>query len=422
MPQPRSSANARHDWAWRGLALPAAASAACFLLILLAGQLAVYVPAAWQGAWAGHIVANQPYFLDRFFPFDAVWYQRIADTGYVWDPAQPTLKQDDAFFPLWPLLLRLVSASVPAHAVRGTVVVLAAGFAVASVSAFGVLARRVLPAQDARTATLLFAFYPAASFLLLSYPTGLMNLLCILALLALMDEQFAAAAACAGLVTAIGPLGLGTALTVSTLVALRAWQDRGGASLPAWRTVLPVLATCLLSVSGLALFMLWQLFSLDDAFAFVKAQQAWAMPLPWLQRVPRAAMQILIVPDFAAALWELRHAARAATLMALQASVETCLNLAAQGVALVALIASSRLVCLPVLLQGVFTMALFIWFHSTSRPGNSTLRLTYCIMGMFLGAAWLLRGRPRLAAGAVAASASLMAGAAFLTAAGYHVV
>jgi hypothetical protein len=67
-------------------------------------------------------------------------------------------------------------------------------------------------------------------------------------------------------------------------------------------------------------------------------------------------------------------------------------------------------------------MALFVWFHSTSRPGNSTLRLTYCVIGMFLGAAWLLRDRPRVAAATVGISALLLAGGAFLTEAGYHVV
>ncbi len=401
--------------------MPLAATASCFAIILLAGQLAAYVPPSWQGSWTAHIVARQPHVIDRFFPFDAVWYQRIADSGYVWDPHQPSLKQDDAFFPLWPLLLRFIAACVPVAAVRWIVVACAAGFALASVFAFAALARRTLPAPDARVATLLFALYPAASFLLLSYPTGLMNLLCILALLAMLDERFLMAAVFSGLLTAIGPLGLGTALTVCALALLRtvlAQQRRESMLWP----VLKLLAVCAVSVSGLVLFLFWQWFAVGDPLAFIKAQEAWAIPLPWPKRIPVAFVQLLILPDFIAAMWELRHAVRAATPMALQASLEKSLNLAAEGLGLVALIASMRLASRPVVLQGVFTMALFIWFHSVSRPGNSTLRLTYCIMALFLGAAWLLRGRPRIAAATIGVSACLLAGGAFLTAAGYHVV
>jgi hypothetical protein len=89
---------------------------------------------------------------------------------------------------------------------------------------------------------------------------------------------------------------------------------------------------------------------------------------------------------------------------------------------LIGVLASSRLAARPVLLQGIFAMALFIWFHSSTRPGNSKLRLTYCTIGMFLGLAWLLRNRPKLTACVIAASAMMLASGAFLTDAGYHVV
>jgi len=41
---------------------------------------------------------------------------------------------------------------------------------------------------------------------------------------------------------------------------------------------------------------------------------------------------------------------------------------------------------------------------------------------MFLGVAWLLRNRPKLAASVIAVSAIMLACGAFLTDAGYHVV
>jgi hypothetical protein len=422
---PRASLNANSPPATRWLVLPALAAAACFALILLAGQLAAYVPPAWLGNWPVHAVALQAHSVDRFFPFDAAWYQSIADGGYVWNPAQPQLKQNVAFFPLWPLLLRVLALALrDPLAERWAAVAMAAGFASASIIAFAALARRVLPASATGTAIMLFALYPGASFLLLSYPTGLMNLLTVLALLALLDKQFFAAAICAGLVTAIGPLGLGTALTVFTMAALDIIQDMraAGRTWPRAGRLTWLAAIGALSVAGLASFLAWQFIALGNPLAFIRAQEAWAISRPWPQRIPRFIVQALILPEFIASIGAFLHAVRAHTLVSLQAALELSLNTAAQGFALIATLACVRLRCLPVLLQAAFTMALFIWFHSVSRPGNSTLRLTYCTIGMFMGAAWLLRHRPRLAAFAVVASACLLAGGAFLTNAGYHVV
>jgi hypothetical protein len=394
----------------------------CFAIIVAAGALAGVVPAAWQGNWSDHIVARQSHFVDRFFPFDSVWYQRIATDLYAWDPTHPDHKQDVAFFPLWPLVLRLVSLCVPDALARWTIVFLAACFGLASILSFQRLASRILEPPAARLATLLFALWPGASFLLLSYPTGLMNLLCILAILAMMDRQFWSAALYAGLVTGTGPLGLGTSLAVFACAARDSQNQLTRSNRTRTENTLRLCAIALLSVSFLLAFLAWQYAKFGNAFAFIQAQAAWAAPLPWLQRFPRALLQLLILPDFLAAAHDAAHAFKATSPVALQATLERTLHNAAEGAELIALIACSRLRAPPVLLQGIFTMALFIWFHSTSRPGNSTLRLTYCIIGIFLGAAWLLRNRPRLAAATVCASATMLACGAFLSAAGYHVV
>ncbi len=397
--------------------MPAAATSLCFALILAGGQLAAYVPVAWLGNWTGHIVRFQLHFVDRFFPFDAVWYGRIATDGYVWNPAQPHVQQDVAFFPLWPLVLRAVAVVAGDQvAARALVVVIAATTAFASVVAFHRLALRLLPAGDAQRACFLFALYPGASFLLLSYPTGLMNLLCILALLAIMDGRFWAAAAFSGLVTAAGPLGLGTGMTVCTLAALR---TAGGFR---WQELPKLLCLCVLAVSGLLAFMAWQALTLGDPLAFIKAQEAWAASAPWPQRIPRAVLQLLIVPDFAAAFGHFVRACRAPTLIMVQAELEKSLHTAGLGLAIVSLLGCLGLRSRPVLLQGGFTLLLFVWFHSTSRPGNSELRLTYCAIGMFTGLAWLLRNRTKLFRVVLASSAALVFGGAFLVAAGYHVV
>lgn len=411
---PLGGAGPEQGWAgdW---ALPLGLAAACFALVLGAGALAGALPARFLGNWAPHVVAHQAAFLDRFFPFDAQWYQRIADDGYQWDPRLAGVKQDVAFFPLWPLLLRAVAWVMPG---RLGAVVMAAGFGAASIGAFHHLARRVLRQADAGWATALFALYPGASFLLDSYPTGLMNLLVAGALLAVLDGRFWLAAVCAGLVTGIGPLGLGTALTVFLYAALAAWRARE----PGVRALARLAALGAVSVAGLAGFLGWQMLAFGDALAFVKAQEAWAISRPWPQRIPRFAVQALVVPELVAALRALAQALRLRALVPVQEALNTGLNLAAQAVGLAGVYASLPGFGGPVAAQGVFTMALFIWFHSVSRPGNSTFRLTYCIVGMFMGVAWLIRGRRRVQMAAVAISAMMLAGASFLVNAGYHVV
>jgi len=176
------------------------------------------------------------------------------------------------------------------------------------------------------------------------------------------------------------------------------------------------------ATSGLFGFLLWQAVKFGDALAFIKAQGAWAVPLPWLARIPRAIVQVLIVPDFALGFAYAVHALHARTLVAVQAELEKGVHNAALGLALLMLLVCLRAAPRPVVLQGAFTLALFIWFHSASRPGNSALRLTYCVMVIFWGLGWVLRGRPRLAGWAIGISAAMLGCGAFLSAAGYHVV
>ncbi len=261
-----------------------------FTITLLAGECARHVPPHWLQGPPAHVAQMQSPFLGRFFPFDAIWYQHIAGNGYTWDPSQPKLKQDVAFFPLWPAVLTIVSLlPASASAQRWLALLLAATFGAASIRAFQLLALRLLPTPAAITAMFLFALYPAANFLLESYPTGLMNLLTIAALLALLDGRYVRAAMFSGIVTAAGPLGLGTAMAVCAQAAVhtlaRVRQADRSVSLPhsaaelAW-----LLGLGLLSVSGLLAFLVWQQCKLDDAFAFMHAQSAWFAPLPWPQR------------------------------------------------------------------------------------------------------------------------------------------
>lgn len=409
----------------RGLSVPLAATALCFALILMGGVCAGLLSPGWEGSWTEQVVRTQVHVVDRFFPFDSFWYQRIADDAYAWDPRQAQLKQDVAFFPLWPVVLRLVASVAPSAALaRWGDVAAAAVFAFASIWAFHRLASRFLPPRVAGAATWLFALYPGASFLLLSYPTGLMNLLCVLALLAVLERRFWAAACCAGLVTASGPLGLGTAMSVWVCASLdegARLREAGASARRLAAAALRLAALGVTAISGLGAFLLWQEIKFGDAFAFMEAQQAWAVPPGWVARLPRALGQCLIVPDFGWGIAYAAHALHAKTLVGMQAGLEMSVNDVALGMALSMFLVSLRVAPRPVVLQAGFTLALFVAFHSAVRPGNSTLRLTYCVLATFFGLAWILRERPRLTRCVFALFALMLATAAFLSAAGYHV-
>jgi hypothetical protein len=180
-----------------------------------------------------------------------------------------------------------------------------------------------------------------------------------------------------------------------------------------------LVALGVLAVFGLAGFVVWQFVAFGDAFAFIKAQGAWAEQLPWLARVPRAIEQVLILPDLGVGFAYVVHALHARTLVAFQAGLEKGVQTAALGLVLLMCVLCWRRVPRVLIYQGFFTLALFIWFHSTSRPGNSTLRLTYCVLTIFLGLGLFLQGRSRLV---MFVFGLMLFSAAFLTASGYHVV
>ncbi len=383
-----------------------------FLIVLIAGQLAMYLPDHLLGMRAADL---RTHFVDRFFPFDAAWYQRISVDWYQWDPANPMRKQDVAFFPLWAaLLFAAAHLGLPTLAKRWLIVGIATAITIASVAAFERLAERLLPPQAARNAVWLFALYPAANFCFECYPTGLMNLLAVLAVLALMDKRFFLAALYSGLITGAGPLGLGTAMAVLACAAIHAQPLR--------RHIPRLIPLGLLSIAGLLLFVAVQKIKFDDPFAFMTAQIAWEPPRPLLPRIIAMTLQLLVIPDFVDAVRALKHLAHPDSVVWLQAAVQKSLYIAFQGVAVLSIAAAAPMRCRPLLLQSGFTMLLFIWFHSTLRPGHATFRLLYCAIAMFIGLAWLLRDRPLLSRAVIVVSAALLAGGAFLRVAGFFVV
>ena len=181
--------------------------------------------------------------------WDAAWYGRIARAGYPDDGGR-----EWAFFPLWPLLLRLGPDSV----VGGALAVLASAAAFA-----GVIAARepAEPAAARRTAVALAAL-PGSFALLLLYPDALALACAAWSTVAVRRgaRGQAAAAALAAAAAFLRPNGFLIALPLAWL----AWRHGGRGRL-------------LAAAAPLAALAVWLGYgeAATGGFAFGEAQSAW---------------------------------------------------------------------------------------------------------------------------------------------------
>ncbi|GAN80293.1 hypothetical protein SAMN02746095_01640 [Acidocella aminolytica 101 = DSM 11237] len=201
--------------------------------------------------------------------------------GYEWAPANLKQTQNIAFFPAQALLNWLGSLfTKPNNPLPALLMSLS--FGAASIFAFHALASRVLATRDAGFAAALFAFWPASSFFIMGYPTGLISLCIIGALGAHVRGQYWRSALWCGLGSAAAP-------TVMFVVAA-SYLDRGITLLRQGITArrsLHLALWVLLCASGLLSFMIYQRIRFHDALAFNAAQSAWGKAPGLSQRLHR---------------------------------------------------------------------------------------------------------------------------------------
>jgi len=221
--------------------------------------------------------------------WDAVWYLSIADDGYGGDKAKAV------FYPLYPLLAKVVGLVVGSSLVGALLVSLACFLAAL------VLLRRLaeleLGARDGRAAVLLVAFFPSAFFFSGIYSESLFLLLSVGALLAARTERWA----WAGIAGALAALtrNSGAVLLLPLLLIWLYGPRGGGRSLPGprpwWRpryALAPELAWLALIPLALAGYLAYVGAVLGDPFAPFGAQELWGrhlVPLGGVWEGARAA-------------------------------------------------------------------------------------------------------------------------------------
>jgi hypothetical protein len=225
--------------------------AAAFVLHL------THAPRGYFGAGAFHA----PFGVLR--AWDGVWYGRIALHGYLLVPGQ---QSDPAFFPLYPLLLKVAGATgLP---VVGAGVLLSNLFFLAALVAFHALSSELFDSGLARRATILLAVFPTTYVCSMAYPESLVLVAISAAGLFALRRRWGACAAAAAVAALARPEGVLVALPIL------------GALLPQWRSLRHgerswAVGAVLAGPAAALSFLLYLGWALHDPLAWSKAQTAW---------------------------------------------------------------------------------------------------------------------------------------------------
>lgn len=221
--------------------------------------------APYDGQLPDSFLANNPG-LDGWARWDTAHYVAVAQLGYG-DPASPSPDGGLGFFPLYPLLMRLVVAlpgvepTSSAYAVAGILISNVCFFV--AIALFARLGSQLVGRQAALNAVLLFCVAPFSFFFNAAYSESLFLVLLLATLLLGNQERWWLAAIAAGLGSATRLVGLALAPALLYLAFRRGAKPRD------------LLVTALVSPSGAALYFLYTWWKHDDLFAYFTAQSEW---------------------------------------------------------------------------------------------------------------------------------------------------
>jgi Mannosyltransferase (PIG-V) len=183
-------------------------------------------------------------FLRALGRWDSAWYLAIVRHGYRVESSPPRGHASDAFFPLYPMLVRGIS-DVTHLSPLIVAVILTTLFGGAAAVFVWLLAKRLAGERVADRAAILFCFFPGAFALSMAYSEALLVLACAVSLFALVERRWVLAGVAAAVATATRPNAAAIILACA-VAAFLAWRHER--DLRAW--IAPLLAP----LGGLAYF------------------------------------------------------------------------------------------------------------------------------------------------------------------------
>lgn len=195
---------------------------------------------------------------DVFTAWDSVWYQQIATNGY--QPSDNGALYSTAFFPLFPLIIRIFMNLGLPFAVAGTLINNFAFLAALIILYFWV--NESYGKSAARWATAVLAWCPYSLYGTVVYTEGLFLLCSTSALRSFDKRQYIWTAFWGGLATATRVTGI----TLIPGFLFVSWKERRG--LKAYIASLAV-------GSGFVFYNLYCQIKFGDALAFLHAQKGW---------------------------------------------------------------------------------------------------------------------------------------------------
>lgn len=242
----------------------------CSRLVVFLGVVfgRTYIPLG-NDTWLG---GTQWY--HRLLRWDSEWYMIIAAEGYKYD-GDPGLKQTVVFYPLYPMLCRLVSEILRIDLVDAMLLVANLAAAAAVVLLFK-LVRERFGDRNALTTVAMISFFPSSIFLSAGYTESLTLLLMVSFFLAIGQQRFLPAAVLAGLAVATRSSGI----VLFPVLLWELWRCRSP-----MRFLIEAVPFSIIATSGLWLYIIYLGFTFGHPMAFADGQTAFHENTSMLTRV-----------------------------------------------------------------------------------------------------------------------------------------
>lgn len=180
--------------------------------------------------------------------WDSAHYISIAEKGYTF-PQQ-------AFFPLWPLLIKIFSYILGYY---NAAFVLTVIFGLSSFVLFYLLASQIIDKREAKYALILFATFPGTIFLHAGYTEGLFLTLTLLSFLLKVKKRLFSSSIVAGFTTMTRLTGVAVSLT---FLFLR-------------QSFVKKIILGLISLTGIVIFVIFLQIKFGNGLLLVDAHKAW---------------------------------------------------------------------------------------------------------------------------------------------------